>query len=93
MKRVLLRSNTFVRTAKKMLRKKPLLASDILKALERLESDAFHPFLKTHKLIGSLEGSLACSAGFDLRIVFSFVKHEGKEAILLETIGTHEEVY
>jgi mRNA-degrading endonuclease YafQ of YafQ-DinJ toxin-antitoxin module len=30
---------------------------------------------------------------YDLRIMFSFVKHEGKEAILLETIGTHDEVY
>ena len=38
-------------------------------------------------------GSLACSAGYDCRIVFSIVQHEGKEAILLETVGTHEEVY
>jgi mRNA-degrading endonuclease YafQ of YafQ-DinJ toxin-antitoxin module len=49
--------------------------------------------LKAHKLKGSLEGSWACSAGYDLRIVFRFVPWEGKEAILLETIGTHEEVY
>jgi mRNA-degrading endonuclease YafQ of YafQ-DinJ toxin-antitoxin module len=42
---------------------------------------------------GSLQGSLACSAGYNLRIVFSFAIHEGKEAVLLETIGTHEEVY
>jgi len=76
-----------------MLRKKTGLASDVYEALRLLELDAFHPYLRTHKLIGSLQGSLACSAGYDLRIVFSFVKHQGKEAILLETIGTHEEVY
>ena len=76
-----------------MLRKKPNLAPDVQTTLALLEEDAFHPHLKTHKLIGCLQGSLACSAGYDLRIVFSFIEHEGKEAILLETIGTHEDVY
>jgi mRNA-degrading endonuclease YafQ of YafQ-DinJ toxin-antitoxin module len=93
MKRLLLLSNTFIRATKKMLRKKPALASDVHEALSLLENDAFHPYLRTHKLTGSLQGSLACSAGYDLRIIFSLVKHQGKEAILLETIGTHEEVY
>jgi mRNA-degrading endonuclease YafQ of YafQ-DinJ toxin-antitoxin module len=92
-KRILLRSNTFIRAAKKTLRKKPAFAPDIQEALTLLEEDAFHTYLRTHKLTGTLEGSLACSAGYDLRIVFSFVKHDGKEAILLETIGTHDEVY
>jgi mRNA interferase YafQ len=76
-----------------MLRKKPGLAPDVQEALRLLEIDAFHPYLRTHKLTGNLQGSLACSAGYDLRIIFSIVKHQGKEAILLETIGTHEEVY
>ena len=58
-----------------------------------LEADAFHPRLKTHKLTGQLKGSWAASAGYDLRIVFRFVAHEGSEAILLETAGTHDEVY
>jgi mRNA-degrading endonuclease YafQ of YafQ-DinJ toxin-antitoxin module len=92
-KRTLLWSNTFICIAKKMLRKKPAFALDVQEALRLLEENAFHPYLRTHKLTGNLQGSLACSAGYDLRIVFSFVKHEGKEAILLETIGTHEEVY
>jgi mRNA-degrading endonuclease YafQ of YafQ-DinJ toxin-antitoxin module len=62
-KLILLRSNTFIRAAKKMLRKKPALASDVQEALMLLEADAFHPYLRTHKLTGSLQGSLACSAG------------------------------
>lgn len=66
---------------------------DIRGALERLAEDAFQPRLKTHKLKGKLEGSLACSAGHDLRILFRIVEHEGSEAILLQTMGTHEEVY
>ena len=31
--------------------------------------------------------------GYDLRIMFKFVQHGGQEAILLQTIGTHGEVY
>jgi len=38
-------------------------------------------------------GSWSCSGGYDLRIIFKFVEHEESQAILLETIGTHDEVY
>jgi mRNA-degrading endonuclease YafQ of YafQ-DinJ toxin-antitoxin module len=61
MKRTFLKTNTFIRVARKMLQKKPFLAADVQETLKLLEDDAFHPYLKTHKLIGSLEGSLACS--------------------------------
>ena len=76
-----------------MVRKRPQKAETIRFALELLSANAFDSRLKTHKLKGELEGSWACSAGYDLRIVFRFVQHEGAEAILLETIGTHEKVY
>lgn len=29
----------------------------------------------------------------DLRILFEFIQHEGALAILLLTVGTHDEVY
>ena len=61
--------------------------------LTLLAEDAFHPRLKTHKLKGKLAGSWASSAGYDLRVVFQFVQHQGTEAILLESLGTHDEVY
>jgi len=93
MKRPLLRSSPFVRAVKRVVKKQPHVASDIQAALKLLAQDAFHPRLKTHKLKGPLEGSFACSAGYDLRIVFRIVKYEGSEAILLESMGTHEEVY
>lgn len=93
MTRRLLRSGAFVRAAQREVRKHPHIAEDIRASVELLAQDAFHPQLRTHKLKGTLKGSWACSAGFDLRIVFKFVQHEGAEAILLETIGTHEEVY
>jgi mRNA-degrading endonuclease YafQ of YafQ-DinJ toxin-antitoxin module len=78
---------------KRLIKRHPHVADDVRAALTLLEADAFHPSLKTHKLMGKLDGSWACSAGYDLRIVFSFVEHEGAEAILLETVGTHDEVY
>ncbi len=93
MNRILIRSNAFIRAAKRFLRKHPGLQRDVQEALTLLEKDTFHPYLRTHKLTGNLKGSLACSVGYDLRIIFSFMKHKGKEAILLETMGTHDEVY
>lgn len=93
MKRTLLRSNTFIRAAKHLLKKHPQLAEDLQATLTLLSEDAFHPKLKTHKLKGSLTGSWACSGGYDLRIIFEFVNFENSEAILLQTIGSHDEVY
>lgn len=93
MKRLLLRSSSFVRAAKKMALKHSHIYEDIQTALELLSKDAFHTRLRTHKLKGELEGSWACSAGYDLRIIFKFVKYKESEAILLLSIGTHEEVY
>ena len=93
MKRRLLRSSSFVRAARRMVRKRPHAAEDLHTALKLLSEDAFHVQLRTHKLKGKLAGSWACRVGYDLRVVFSFVEHEGEEAILLETVGTHEEVY
>ena len=66
---------------------------NVQNTLELLAIEPFHPRLKTHKLKGELQDSWACSAGYDLRIIFQFVEHEGQQAILLESIGTHDEVY
>ena len=93
MKRELLRSSAFVRAARRIVKRNPGAADDLHATLELLSEDTFHPRLRTHKLKGPLADFWACSAGYDLRLVFTFVESEGKEAILLETVGTHEEVY
>lgn len=93
MKFAILRSNAFIRNARKIVKKQPELARNILNTLELLCEDPFQPRLRTHKLKGDLQDSWACSAGYDLRIVFKFVLNEKKQAILLESIGTHDEVY
>jgi mRNA-degrading endonuclease YafQ of YafQ-DinJ toxin-antitoxin module len=93
LKHTLIRSGAFVRAAKRVIRRRPEAASEIRAALEQLAEDMNHPSLKTHKLKGDLEGSWAASAGYDLRIVFQMVDFEGSRAILLQTVGSHDEVY
>ena len=93
MKFILLRSSVFVRNARKIVKKQPQLAKNIQNTLEILCNDPFQAKLRTHKLKGELKNSYACSAGYDMRIVFKFVEYEQKQAILLESIGTHDEVY
>jgi len=93
MRRQLLRSTAFVRATRRLLKKDPALAEELYSALKLLKEDAFDPQLRSHKLKGRLAGSWACSAGYDIRIVFDLVKWEGEEAILLQAVGSHEEVY
>lgn len=80
-------------SSQKIVKREQRLAQAIRNALTLLSDDAFHPSLKTHKLKGNLADSWSCSVEYDLRIIFEFVEHEGAEAILLETIGTHDEIY
>lgn len=64
-----------------------------------LSEDPSSKALSIHKLKGKLKDSWACSAGYNLRVIFKFVEYFdenesiSKNAILLETIGTHDEVY
>jgi len=84
---------SFTRDAKRFLKKNPQFTKNVKMTLSLLESDAFQPQLKTHKLKGNLKNSWACSVGYDLRIVFEIVRYEKEDTILLQTIGTHDEVY
>ena len=93
MTRVLLQSAAFVRAARRLLKKHPEAGSVLEATFAALTEDAFQAALKTHKLKGDLAGSWACSAVYDLRLIFDLVEHEGAEAILLHTVGTHDEVY
>lgn len=93
MMRVLLQSTAFVRAARRLIKKHPEVSPILEATFAALMEDAFQTVLKTHKLKGELAGSWACSAGYDLRLIFEFVQHDGAEAILLQNIGTHEEVY
>jgi addiction module RelE/StbE family toxin len=93
--RTLIWGKSFIRAFKRYSRKHPTLINEIEKTLKLLVEDPFAPQLETHKLKGKLSGSWACEAGYDLRIVFDFIKKQGQgeDDILLLEIGSHEEVY
>ena len=93
--RELLWTNTFRRAFRRTVKRHPHLLGDIEATLRLLQADPFASQLTTHKLTGTLAGTWACSAGYDLRILFEFVPnpHGGEDALFLLEIGTHDEVY
>ncbi|HKI00669.1 MAG TPA: type II toxin-antitoxin system YafQ family toxin [Thermoanaerobaculia bacterium] len=93
--RELLWSNTFRRALRRMLKRQPHVRGDIEATLRLLQVDPFAAQLATHKLKGRLAGTWACSAGYDLRILFEFVRNleREEEDLYLIEIGTHDEVY
>lgn len=93
MTRALIPSSAFVRAARRLVKKKPQMALPLQQTLELLKANAFDSRLRTHKLKGNLSDSWACSVAYDLRIVFRFVEQEEAEAILLQSLGSHDEVY
>lgn len=88
-------SSSYKRAFKRTVKMDPDAKQKIITVMEKLSVDPFAMELKTHKLKGILENSWACSAGYDLRIIFNFVKNvETTETeILLIDIGTHDQVY
>ena len=91
--RPLLRTPSFIRAAKRLFKKHPEKFDRFQITLECLHRDVFDTTLRTHKLKGELAGAWASTAGYDLRIIFQLVPHVEGEAILLMSIGTHDEVY
>ncbi len=60
MKRLLIRSPSFVRAAKRFVKKRPGCGGELGNALTLLENDVFHPSLKAHNSVlkESLSGRL-----------------------------------
>jgi len=89
-------TKTFDKSYKKFTGKDHRLKEAIEKALRKLYHNAFDPSLKTHKLSGKLIALLACSCGYDCRIIFTIEKDSSfpdRENIVLLDIGTHNDVY
>lgn len=93
MSHVLLRTQAFVRAASRFIKKHPESVENLSATLALMAVNVYDPRLRTHRLKGLMAGCLACSAGYDTRIVFRFVTHEGRAAVLLLSIGSHDEVY
>ena len=86
-------SSAFSRSMKRLGKKDRTAFAAIRATLVMLQDDAFDERLASHKLRGDLAGLWACSAGYDLRIVFEIAKRDDAEVILLVSVGTHDEVY
>ena len=93
MRRELFPSSAFTRSVRRLGKKDRAAFAAIRSTLLVLQADAFDSRLGSHKLKGDLAGIWACSAGYDLRIVFEISKHDDEEVILLVSVGTHDEVY
>jgi mRNA interferase YafQ len=91
----LVSTTRFQKSFYKFSRRNLPLQQKIEDTLTQLANDAFVANLGTHKLGGKLLGTLACSCGYDCRILFKFELDEEteEEVILLLDFGTHDEVY
>ena len=83
--------DSYIRRARKFLKKHPEIHGQYRKTLELLEFDPYHPSLRLHGLQESLSGLSSVSINISYRIVLELVI-EGNE-ILLINIGKHEQVY
>jgi mRNA interferase YafQ len=67
-------SKAFEKSYQKYTGKNQALKTSINKTLLKLELDVYDPALRTHKLSGKLAAYLACSCGYDCRIIFIIEK-------------------
>mgnify|MGYP001301487111 CR=1 FL=1 len=85
------RTDTFIRTARRLMKRDPLLEGALAAVLEQLEKDPRHPRLRLHRLRGRLEGLCAVRVTYRIRLVL-ILDEDDREITLLD-IGTHDEVY
>jgi len=80
-------STRFIRAFQKI---DPDLQEEIIEKVELLKDPENHKRLKVHKLSGKLKEIWSFSVNYRIRITFAKVK---KNIFILETVGTHDEVY
>ncbi|MGB5705852.1 MAG: hypothetical protein WBM41_03410 [Arenicellales bacterium] len=91
MKYKLVFPETYIRRARKFLKRHPEIQGQYRKTLELLEFDPYHPSLRLHSLQGNLSGLSSVSINISYRIVLELII-EGNE-ILFINIGKHDQVY
>ena len=83
--------DSYIKRAKKFLRKHPEIHAQYRKTLELLELNPKHPSLRLHALDGHLKGLSSVSINMSYRIVLELVIKD--EEIILINIGSHDQVY
>lgn len=95
MKRRIAKTTSFINSLRRFVKRHPALREKVEATIRKMELDAFAPELGTHKLKGQLYGTLACSCGYDCRILFTIERkdNDSEEVILSLKIGTHKQLY
>ena len=83
--------HSYVKRAKKFLRKHPEIQGQYEKTLELLEINPQHPSLRLHVLHGRLEGLSSVSINISYRIVLELMIQDND--IILIDVGDHDKVY
>jgi mRNA-degrading endonuclease YafQ of YafQ-DinJ toxin-antitoxin module len=91
MKYKLVFPDSYIRRARKFLKKHPEIHSQYRKTLELLELDPYHPSLRFHSLQGNLSGLSAVFINISYRKVLELII-EGNEILFIST-GKHDQVY
>ncbi len=82
---------SYIRRARKFIKRHPELIGQYRKTLELLEINPHHPSLRLHPLKGKLAGLHSISINISYRISIEMVISE--QEIILVNIGTHGKVY
>lgn len=82
---------SYLKKAKKFLRKHPEMRNQYQKTLELLEMNPNHPSLRLHGLQGRLSGLSSVSINMSYRIVLEVVIRDND--IILVDVGNHDQVY
>lgn len=82
---------TYIKRAKKFIKKYPEIVSQYKKTLKLLEVNPFHTSLRLHRLKGRLSSLYSVSINISYRICIDFIIEEDK--IILIDIGKHDQAY
>lgn len=84
-------TDSYLRRAKRFIKKHPELISQYGKTLKLLELNPNHPSLRLHKLQGKLSDLYSVSINISYRISIYFLID--KDKIVPVDIGSHDDVY
>ena len=84
-------TDSYIKRAKRFIKKHPGLISQYQKTLKLLELNPNHPSLRLHKLHGKLSELYSVSINISYRISIDFLIEDDK--IIPVDIGSHDDVY
>ena len=84
-------TESYIRRAKRFIRRHPDLLGQYEKTLRLLELNPSHPSLRLHKLSGKLDDLYSVSINISYRITLELLIRE--DTIVPVNIGSHDQVY